>query len=243
MNTMSKPEERLLEEWPRVLDALKGLSELEWDDIVRTQHARPVESDHEQPAGVQRPLSDEVLALLGDDADKPSIEGISKFLASLWSFERRFYGTFDKEAEDYYRYAVYSLVYLVKTEPIISMLLLVFVPLLRSGLWDTAFRYKLQKTFRDTIDHVFEDIEGIEEAGDHQPFDWFGNLNELEDWKREGALEFAGVPFLEHPGFPPQEIWYLHTNVQMIPTSEYEQVLVQLYDELGHDWRWGEHPG
>jgi hypothetical protein len=179
-----------------------------------------------EPEVFHRISDDEQKILL--NPENPPIEAIQRFLRSIWRFDQRFFG--EGPFPDSSEWAVYSLVYLGKTEELIELMLRAFIPLLRPGLWDSSFRSMIGSTFGDDVGHLIYDVEGMEGAGYHEPFNWRANRNNLHPVKIKALMEYTGYPPLADPDIPPQHVWILHTNLQPFADEEYVERLRALYD-------------
>lgn len=166
-------------------------------------------------------------------------EAIYDFISTVWRFDKRFTGSI--RAEDALGFggvndlefsrAVYSLVYLCRNLNIIDLFLKAYVPLLRPGIWSDEVHARIVSTFLDDVMHLLYDVQGMEEAGSHESFDWRANRNDLNGEQIAEFLHFAGLPSLEDPNIPPQDIWIIHTNVQTVPEAEYIGMMQDIYDE------------
>jgi hypothetical protein len=227
------PQERLRNEWPSAYSAMLSLSGVDFSYVGD----RTNDSIDPAPDGAQKvftTVSEQHSAILARTGEPFSAESIKEFLSAIWRLPERFIGSFESTGDLDYRRAVYSLVYLAKTRQVVELLLQAYVPLLRPGLWDSAFRYKVEATFLDDVNHLLYDLEGLDESGDNEPFDWLGNLNHFSESERRPLLEMAELPPLDHPGFPPQDVWLFHASAHPIPEPEYLEMLEDLYNEMGY---------
>lgn len=225
---------RLRGEWPSALGAMVLLSRLKPGRFLeaRGQPARLLRGSRSKPV-FSRILARD-WSVLHAFHDPGSAEAVVAFVSSVGGFRDRFHGDSDNDSDYLYARAVYGLVYLAKSAPIAELLLSAYVPLLRPGLWDRPFRFRVAHTFWGDVGHLLYEVEGLDEAGDHEPFDWLGNLNDRDESDRARLLADTGLRPFDHPGFPPQDVWITHTNVMPIPDEDYHEVLRDLYRERGY---------
>ena len=150
-------------------------------------------------------VTDDHLDLLAGWEDDP-VATIRTFVSSLFRFEDRYFGTFTFRPTDIER-AVYILTYLARSHDAARGLIEVFAPLLRPGLWDDAFRYKLASTFFDHAGNLVWYVDEVESPDPHEDFDWPGSLNDLSYAERAHLLALAGLPPLEDPERPEPAGW------------------------------------
>ena len=179
-------EGRLLQEWPGVLGTMLLLSRRDPRVFSKVTEAH--------------------LDLLAGWEEAP-VDTIRTFMSSVLRFEERFFGTLEFQGTDIER-AVYILVYLARSHEAARGLIEVFVPLLRPGLWDDAFRYKLARTFFDDAGHLLWDVDEVESPDPHEDFDWPGSLNDLSYPERAHLLALAGLPALADPERPEPADWH-----------------------------------
>jgi len=168
--------------------------------------------------GQRMPLPDERYEQVRDRLQglrqRAAANEIEKALRQLWAFDERFFG----EVLGFsYDWAVYSLCYLCKDGAVIRHLLNIYVPLLGRYIQETLgadFRAKVGSTFMDDVGHILWDVEGLIEPEDHGPFDWHGNRNDLSLRQIEAFLQFADLPPLPNPDFPPRRVLLHFTNLQ-----------------------------
>lgn len=166
-----------------------------------------------------------------------SINEVRKLLADLWDFDERFFG--DPFGYDY-NWPVYSLVYLAQQSEIIDQLLKIYVPLLTNDYVAHScgrhFCDMVGSTFVDDVAHYLYDIQGLQEADDHEFFDWHANRNRLPASTIQQFLAYAGLPPLHQPDYPPSWVLLRFTNMQYQPDSEisFQLDLWQFYRNQGH---------
>ena len=230
------PGERLKAEWPAVLGALLMLSHANIATIARASDRRiKIRAERATGKVFGGSLSARLIGRLWRYEDPFSGPATEEFIEELFDFKQRFVGPFDNDYGPEYEAAVYSLVYLSKSKPVIELLLQAFVPLLREGLSTRPFRFKVARTFAGEVFHLLYDLEQLDDAGDHEPFDWYGNSNTLSSEERARLLDLAGVPRLRDPAYPPQEVWLAHTNLQPDSPRAFEAKLTELYAERGYN--------
>lgn len=122
---------------------------------------------------------------------------------------------------------------------VIAHLLNIYVPLLGRYIQETLgmdFRTKVGSTFMDDVGHMLWDVEGLIEPKDHGLFDWHGNRNDLAPERIEQFLNFADLPALANPDFPPRWVLLHFTNLQCPFTSEEEYLrdLQVFYRDRGY---------
>ena len=178
-------EGRLLQEWPGVLGTMLLLSR--------------------RGPRVFSKVTEAHLDLLAGWEDAP-VDSIRAFVSSVLSFDDRFFGTSEFQPTDVER-AVYILTYLARSHGAARGLIEVFVPLLRPGLWDDAFRYKLARTFFDDAGNLVWYVDEVESPDPHEDFDWPGSLNDLSYAERAHLLALGGVPVLVDPTRPAVARW------------------------------------
>jgi hypothetical protein len=184
MNT-ARSEVRMLQEWPGVLGTMLLLSRRDprvFSEVTETH-----------------------VDLLAGWEEAP-IDTIRTFVSSVLRFDERFFGTWEFQPTDIER-AVYILVYLARSHEAARGLIEVFVPLLRSGLWDDAFRHKLANTLFDHAGHLVWDVDEVEAPDPHEDFDWPGSLNDLSYAEQARLLALGGVPALVDPARPAVARW------------------------------------
>lgn len=215
----TKQAQQFREQWPTCLDAMEALY------------------------GQQMPLPDERYGQVRDRLQglrhRAAANEIEKALRQLWDFDGRFFGELLGFGSGSYEWAVYSLCYLCKDEAVIGHLLNIYVPLLGRHIQETLgtdFRAKVGSTFMDDVGHVLWDMEGLIEPEDHGLFDWHGNRNDLSLERIEEFLNFADLPALVNPDFPPRWVLLHFTNLQCPFNSEEEYLrdLQAFYRDRGY---------
>lgn len=197
-----KQEQLFRSQWPACMAAMDSL------------YSRDMPLFHERYESVREQLS-----------GRMATNEIERALRELWAFDERFFGELIGFSAADYEWAVYSLCYLCKDEMVIEHLLNIFVPLLGRYIQETLgmdFRTKVGSTFMGDVDHVLWDIEGLIEPEDHGLFDWHSNRNNLSLERIEQFLNFADLPALANPDFPPRWVLLHFTNLQCPFTSEEE---------------------
>lgn len=132
-------------------------------------------------------ISDDHLTLLAGWSQEP-INAIRTFLSSVLRFDERFVGKIGGGEEQQRKQAVYILAYLARSHDIARSMIGVYAPLLRSTLFDPEFRARIAATFLDDAGHLVWDLDGVEPADSHEPYDWFGNVNDLSPAGRADLL-------------------------------------------------------
>lgn len=222
-------EKQLLEEWPSCIGAMVTLSLMRFD--VETS-----DPDATSPDRVFHPISAENLKILG--RQEITRADISAFVESQFRFSERYFGSFDgpeSTVEYHMQLAALSLVYLGRDEKVISNFIAVFAPLLRPNSWDIGFRDRVARTFADDVFHYLYEVLQIDGSGGHQPFDWYGNLNEFSGYRRREWLASIGLKPLQRPGFPPQRVWLAHERTQPFASdAAYRRFLTRYYQKQGY---------
>ena len=211
------------------------LSQVDVSKLVKGRRLKkafyPAESDRQ----IFSEISSEDLRRLKSALNPVDPDKAREFLSELFDFKDRYLGELGGTAEYYLQQALYTLVYLAKNSSVIRLFVDAYVPLITSSPWDQTMKHRIAHTFMGDVYHLVYDIEHLEPAGDHEPFDWFGNLNAVRSDDRALLLRGSGCAPLRHPGFPPQHVWISHTNLQPLGNeTTYRQALRSYYRDLGY---------
>ncbi len=153
--------------------------------------------------------------------DTDPIDAIHDFLTALHGLDEQ-RGDFSDRAGNA-ESAVYFLAYLGRSRARTRQLLDIYMPLLRPGLWDNQFRWRLEFIFFESAWAEVFDEGGIEEPTSDQDFDWPGSLNDLSRAERGAFLAMAGLSVLPYPERPTVAPWNEgHMNLAWL-TAEVER--------------------
>ena len=225
---------RLVQQWPRCLGAMLLLSR---HDVKRRPlgQAAPAWDPDER---VFAEITTDHLSLL-QDFDQEPFEAISRFLVAVLG-DGPTIGNPDEGARPAFEAGSYALVYLATSEPLIRLLLDVYVPLLRDGdlLWGRHQGYKLACRYADDVGHLLLDLQGVEEVSGqigHPAFDWRGHRNDLPEHAADELLRAAGLPLLDDLDYPPVRTFGWLSGWQPGSQEECDDVLRELYDAIDED--------
>lgn len=204
----SKAELRLVEEWADVLGRIAIVSRQSPTPFFRALRAKDLDLMKGWIEPGDEPSTPALESLLESDghADQRSpVDCVRACLHQIFRFEWGF-GDFSNHAGKG-ETAKYILVYLCPRLGLAANLLQIFVPILRPGLWDDQFRWRLEHMFFEhawaavfDYDHLVEPEVGVD-------FDWPDALNDFSVRQRREMLEYAGIAAIPDPERPEIAPW------------------------------------
>lgn len=169
---------------------------------------------------IHAPVQPQLLVELARRWRKDPTYAVRAFLSDVHRMERNAGVPYLRDDALYVRSA-YSLIYLARDEEAARLMLLAYAPFIQFCRWDGPFEYLLICAFADDVTRLLYDVEGLEPAGDHEPFQWRRARNLHPPTVHAELLELADLPALPDPDLPPQDVWLHHTNLQPVSEEEY----------------------
>jgi hypothetical protein len=170
----------------------------------------------------------------------PAPNHIERCIRRLWDYDKRFPKIEPQSGGiSDFSWAAYTCAYLVRDAKIATDLLTVFPPLLGNYISQELGKLFVQKTCLTFKALVMEQIWPMLAVHPDEPsgfFNWHACLNRMCEQDRKTLLFAAGLPALQHPSVPPEDVMSSFKTANAVDSSSkpYLSRLSQYYVELGY---------